>query len=188
MDIILPLIIFGIIIIIALFSGKKVKKELSSLKTFLNGKVESKFFSLKFVGDFKGLPFEIRQIAGGKNSPPKIRIRMNTNRPLTLKVYKRSLMISLSVKLGLLGKTLTTGDIEFDKTFRAISNDINTHSFLASLDNRTIIRNLFESGFQTFKIKKGHIEISKHYYEIKDELAQEKITPILEALYKLSLA
>ena len=54
------------VILVALFFSKKTKKEFDTLKNFLNGRIVANFFSIKFVGDYKGALFEIKQIPGGK--------------------------------------------------------------------------------------------------------------------------
>lgn len=187
-----PVIIIAIVVFIVIrlrAVSLNVKKQFKSLKNFLNGRVESRFFSLKFKGDYKGMLFEIRQIAGGKNSPPKIRIKMRTHRPLSVKINKHSLIFSLGEKLGILSKSVSTGDEEFDNMFRVSSSSgMNTVSFLSSAENRKIIQSIFNEGFNTFNLKAGHIEIMKPYQNIEDELRQDKIISVLERLHKLALA
>jgi hypothetical protein len=177
------------VIVIAIFFSKKTKKEFETLKNFLNGRIVANFFSIKFVGDYKGSPFEIKQIPGGKNTPPKIQLKMRTLRPLSVKIYKHSFIFSLGEKLGILKKSIKTGDIQFDEMFRvASSSEMRIVSFLSSAENRNIIQDIFRAGFKSFKIKKGYIEILKPYNNLENEFKQENLIPILEALYKLALA
>ncbi|MCK5358077.1 MAG: hypothetical protein KAJ48_06740 [Elusimicrobiales bacterium] len=177
------------VIVFVIFLSKKIKKDFDTLKTFLNGRIEDNFISIKFVGDYKGSHFEIKQIPGGKNSPPKLKLTMRTLRPLSVKIYKHSFIFSWGENLGLLSKSVKTGDMQFDKMFRvASSSDMNLFSFLSSVENRKLIQDLFESGYKSFKIKKGYIEIIKPYYNLENELKKENIIPALETLYKLALA
>ncbi len=182
--------IVAAIIVIVIFFSKKTKKEFETLKNFLNGRIVANFFSIKFVGDYKGSLFEIKQIPGGKNTPPKIKLKMRTLRPLSVEIYKHSFIFSLLEKLRIMRKSIKTGDIQFDETFRiSASSDMRIVSFLSSSEKRKLIHDLFEENFfRSFKIKKGYIEIIKPYNNLEDELKQENIMPTLEMLYKLALA
>ncbi len=177
------------VIVLAIFFSKKTKKEFDTLKNFLNGRIESNFFTIKFVGDYKGSPFEIKQIPGGKNSPPKILIKMRTLRPLSVTIYKHSFIFPWLEKFGLMRKSIKTGDMLFDEAFRvAASSDMNIVSFLSSAETRNLIQDVFRAGFKSLKIKKGYIEILKPHRNLEGELRQDIIMPTLEALHKLGLA
>ena len=114
---------------------------------------------------------------------------MRTLLPLSVKIYKHSFIFSWGETLGLLRKSVKTGDMQFDEMFRvSSSSDMNIISFLSSVENRKLIQDLFESGFVSFKIEKSSIEILKTHYSLEDELKEENIIPALEALHKLGLA
>ena len=185
----IPFIVGAIFLIFFIFVRKRTAKQLDTLKNFLNGRVEANFLNVKFIGDYKGSPFEIKQIPGGKNSPPKIQIKMRTLRPISVKIYKHSFIFSLGEKLGILSKSISTGDMLFDKIFRiSSSSDMNVISFISSAENRTLIQDIFRAEFKSFKIKSGHIEIMKPYNNLENELKQDKIIPALKALHKLAFA
>ncbi len=196
MNMFIIIFVLGIIfaIILFIFLSRKRKKDFGVLKNFLNGHFEYDSTVYKFISDFKGVPLTINQICGGKNCPRLIWIDLQTNSPINLTIKSSYYLDSVGEKLGLLNEDSKTGDAEFDKSFHVRSADTRSTSFLYSSENRQLIQDIFKLEVKTYfnaeyiqylSISEGHIELSKSYINLKNELSQDKIMHILEMLYKL---
>ncbi|MCK5358076.1 MAG: hypothetical protein KAJ48_06735, partial [Elusimicrobiales bacterium] len=150
--VILPaLIIIGTIIMIFLvYLGNK--SDFEKLKTFLNGQIEAGFFTTKFIGIYKGSPFEIKRMLGGQRSRSKLILKMRTHKSLSIEIYTNYFIFpfvqriaeKIGETLSLLGKHIITGDRIFDEMFRVFSSpDMRNRSFLSSAENRTRIQVFF---------------------------------------------
>jgi hypothetical protein len=179
---------YGAIIAAAYLIGKlTMRKRLNKLREiapYLGAQAVSGFMGPRLEGVKGGRNFTVAAVSGGKNSPPVVRLTIDSLLPVAFSVQRPDLMTGL---MGVFVKQAPTGDKEFDDSFFCSSPDpVSFAAFFADTRRRAAARRLLERGYARIESKKGKASAIMPAEDLEAELDPGKISAALDDLSGLS--
>ncbi len=179
---------YGAIIAIAYLIGKlAMRKRLSKLREiapFLGAQAVSGFMGPRLEGVKGGRKFRVEVVSGGKNSPPVLKLVIDSLLPVSFEIQRPGPLAGL---LAAFIKKAETGDKAFDEEFLSTSPEaVAFASFFSDGRRRAAVRLLLERGYQRIEAKKGEARAFMPANDLDSALDAGAISGALDELAGLS--
>ncbi|HBE88399.1 MAG TPA: hypothetical protein DDW67_04580 [Elusimicrobia bacterium] len=176
--------VIGIAYLVGKLAVRKRLARLREIAPYLGAQAVSGFLGPRLEGVKGGRNFVVAVVPGGKNSPPVIRLTIDSFLPVPFSVQRPDMMTGL---MGVFIKQAPTGDQDFDDKFFASSPDpLSFAAFFADSRRRAAARRLLERGYARVESKKGKASANMPAVELEAELEPAKISAALDDLAELS--
>jgi len=166
-------------------TGPARNKTLKSVVERFDGSFAIFTFWPTVKGKYQGFEFHIVLVPAGKSSPEKLIVRLLKPSVFTLSVSRETALARLGKKIRLINE-IQINDPSFDKEFLIFSNRPVQTVHLLNGSAKSILRELFASGFQTFRIDATSVSLLKPNYTLETDVAPARIEDILQKLLTLS--
>ncbi len=184
-------LLLSIPVVVRFFLYKKSMQALDTLSNFLSGKTLRLSFLYDipaFKGEYQGVKFEIRISIGKRqhNDSPSLIVLLDKKSFLKLDIFSKK------KAMNLLGRNLSAGlkvNIE-DEEYKGLpiftNDNIRVIDYLKDEQIKRLIQELLNMGVPDISITGSKIIISKPFYNLREDLNEENITNILNALIVLT--
>jgi hypothetical protein len=179
-------LLFGVMaILIFAVTNAGRNKALKGLADRFQGTLSTFDFWPTVRGKYQGFEFQVVLEPGSRNSPPQLVIRLVKPSVFTLRISRETALSRLGTKLHLINE-IQINDPSFDKDFLIFSNHpVQTVHFLNS-SAKSILRELFDAGFQVFRIDTKTTALYKPNYVLATDIDPARVEEILQKLITLS--
>lgn len=179
---------YAAVIAIAYLVGKlAMRKRLGKLREIapgLGAQAVSGFLGPRLEGVKGGRNFRAEAVAGGKNSPPTIKLTVDSLLPVPFEIQRPGPLAGLFASFI---KKAGTGDRSFDEEFLSTSPDPGSFSaFFSDTRRRAAARRLLERGYERIESKKGKARAFMPAKDLDSELEAGKLSAALDDLAELS--
>lgn len=184
LEFLLPLIIFGGLFLLRYISQFVKAKRLKEIAPYINGvAVIWPFSPPRIKGTYMGVPYQMIFLAGGRNSPGRMQIKLTFSFPFVLDIRARGGMQGLE-QLFQRGKPIETGEEAFDESVvaRADKEREKAELYLDNPVNRESILGILKEGFENVRFTDKELVLTKQGDFLRGEFTPE------QALHDLSLA
>ncbi|MDQ7772436.1 MAG: hypothetical protein RDU13_02810 [Elusimicrobiales bacterium] len=179
---------YGAIIAVAYLIGKlTMRKRLNKLREiapFLGAQAVSGFMGPRLEGVKGGRKFRVEAVPGGKNSPPVLKLVIDSLLPVSFEIQRPGPLAGL---LASFIRKAETGDRSFDEEFLSASPDpVSFAAFFADSRRRDAARRLLERGYERIEAKKGTARAFMPAKDLDSALDAAAISAALDELAGLS--
>ena len=184
LELLLPLIIFGALFLLRYVSQFLKARSLKEIAPYINGvAVIWPFSPPRIKGTYMGIPYQMIFLAGGRNSPGRMQLKLAFSFPFVLDVRGRGAMQGLE-QLFQRGKPIETGEEAFDESVvaRADKEREKAELYLDNPVNRESLLEILRAGFENIRFTEKELVLTKQGDFLKGNLTPE------HALHDLSLA
>ncbi len=163
-DLLFPIVVFIGLFIFRYFAHFKKGKSLREIAPYINGQAVIRLFSPPRIrGAYMGMPFQIAFLPMNRNSPGRLRIKLEFSFAFTLELSSKGRMPGIE-HLFTRGKIIETGEETFDSFVQARAEREHERAgvYLDNPGNREAILAIFQEGFELVQLsEKGAVLIKQ---------------------------